>query len=191
MATKKSKKKSEKPVMSEEMIGALEATATEATATEATAPAKKTRKPRENLIMKYKDSPTGHFADVTFSIVARLDKLLAKAGKWDPKISAYAEESKVGLGKLLGVFNELEEAGFKPSRSNAKKPFQPGNMVKLDAKALALLQKDFPTLSNDHVILVALSMEDGDKSIPLSVANDDGSPGQFLGRVSKKFLSRV
>lgn len=200
-AQKKADEKAAKKKAAEEKKAAEKAAKA---AAKANAP-KKGGRPAGNKARKYKDSAAGHFADVLGLIVNRMKKVSAKVGKWEP-LTRNAETGEPVLTvvdtlntdkitALIATLNTMAAAGFKPVRAKstkppkAKKTLAIGDRVTVNDAGMELLHRDFSSLTNEHNIIVAATFKEGDKAIPLIVKGD--SSELYVGRVSKKFLTRV
>lgn len=144
---------------------------------------------------KYAESPAGHFADSISALQRRLGEMGKKTSRWGAPVAAAIAALSTPVEALRSVFESMAAEGFKPKKGGAKRTpsFTAGQFVKLSPEAFSYLKKDFGELTPEHLIIVAHTVEEGDKSIPVCAydATKDQNQGQWLGRVSYKWLSTV
>ncbi len=150
---------------------------------------------------KYGASPAGHFADSMTALQNRLIAMAKKVKRWNDTLPAMIAEmigttEKPGpVEKLRAAFEEMATVGFKPKKGGVKKlrGFKPLTIVRVTAEGLEELQKDFPNLTPDHVIMTTHAAEETDVRISLCCFDStcENNEGQFLGRISYKLVSLV
>ncbi len=172
-------------------------------AAEAAKAAKKAARPKlvrkSAPFRKYATSPAGHFADSISALQRRLGEMGKKTARWGAPVAAAIAALSMPVEALRSVFEAMAAEGFKPKKGGAKRaPYAPGTftvgtVVKLSAEALSYLQRDFSELTADHVVIVAHTYEEGDKSIPLCCfdTSKEMNQGQWLSRISYKWLTPV
>lgn len=148
---------------------------------------------------KYGASPAGHFADSMAALQNRLVAMGKKVARWNETVPKMIAEmvgtvEKPGpVEKLRAEFETMAVAGFKPKKGGAKKlrGFKPLTIVRISAEGLTELQKDFPELTPEHVIMTTHKAEETDTRISLCCFDSkcEDNEGQFLGRLSYKCVS--
>lgn len=142
---------------------------------------------------KYGTSPAGHFADSIAAFQRRMTAMGKRVARWSESLPKTIADLVAPVEKLRAEFETMATANFRPRKGGARRilGYKPGTVVALSADALDLLHKDFPDLTDRHVVFVSRTVEDGDKVVPLHCfdATKEGGLGQFLGRVTYKWVS--